>query len=99
MASSRVALHPWAISVTVGTATRVQTAAWLPDRNSTGTHRPADDGATAAVAAGGPGAQRAAERWRQRARGLSIRNQLAMAMAKMMASRTASVGPYDQCVP
>ncbi len=42
---------------------------------------------------------RAADRWRQRMSGFSMKNQLAMAMAKMMASRTSSVGQYDQWVP
>ena len=38
------------------------------------------------------GGHRAAERFLQRVNGRSIRNQLAMAMAKMIASRSSSVG-------
>ena len=34
-----------------------------------------------------------------RERGCSTRNQLAVAIAKMMASRSSSVGQNDQCVP
>ena len=42
---------------------------------------------------------RAAERWRQRMRGFSIRNQLVQASPNTIASRSSSVGQNDQCVP